>query len=371
VLWIGTYERDYPRGRVLIAGLRELGVTVEERHRPVWERTRHKAGAFLAPARLAGAGARFAAAWASLLAEERRGGAVDLVVAGYPAQPDALPAWAVARARRAPLVMDAMVSLSDTLAGDRGRVGRVAGAALAGVDRAALRAADLVLADTEAGAAFLRARFGVPAARVCVVPVGAEPQRFPPSPPPPGPPRALLYGKLAPLHGLETVLAAARAPGVPPLRLIGDGQLGPWLAEELRRERPPGLEHVPWVPYERLGAEVAAAAICLGIFGTSAKAARVVPNKVHQAMAAGRPVVTADTAGAREVLTDGRDALLVPAGDAGALAAALRRLGGDPALRLRLGEAARRRYLEVGAPAAVAGRLLDALAAAFGSRFAR
>ncbi|MDX6646335.1 MAG: hypothetical protein QOK40_2062 [Miltoncostaeaceae bacterium] len=344
---------------------------MRERHRPVWERTRHKAGAFLAPGRLAASGARFAGAWAGLLAEERRGGAVDLVVAGYPAQPDALPAWAVARARRAPLLVDAMVSLSDTLAGDRGRAGRLAGAALAGLDRTALRAADLVMADTEAGAEFLHTRFGVPAARICVVPVGAEPGRFPPAPPPAGPPRALFYGKLAPLHGLETVLAAARMRGVPPLRLIGEGQLGPWLAEELRRSPPPGIEHVPWVPYERLGGEVAAAAICLGAFGTSAKAARVIPNKVHQAMAAARPVVTADTPAARELLADGRDALLVPAGDPDALAAALRRLGSDPELRLRLGEAARRRYLEVGAPAAVAARLLDGLAAAFGSRFQR
>jgi len=356
---------------VLIAGLRELGVLVEERHRPVWERTRHKAGGFLAPRRLAAAGARFAGAWAGLLAEERRRGPVDLVVAGYPAQPDALPAWAVARARRAPLLVDAMVSLSDTLAGDRGRAGRAAGAALAGLDRAALRAADLVMADTRAGADFLRTRFGVPGGRLCVVPVGAEPERFPPSPQPSGPPTALFYGKLQPLHGLDTVVAAARMPGVPPVRLIGEGQLDAWLAEELRREPPPPIEHVKWVPYERLGAEVAAAAICLGVFGTGAKAARVVPNKVHQAMAGARPVVTADTPAARELLADGRDALLVRPGDPGALAAALRRLAADRELRERLGAAARRRFLEAGAPAAVAGRLLEALSARFGGGWRR
>ena len=65
----------------------------------------------------------------------------------------------------------------------------------------------------------------------------------------------------------------------------------------------------------------------------------MVPNKVWQAMAAGRPVVTADTPAVREVLEDGRTALLVPAGDPDALAEALARLAGDAALRARLGEA--------------------------------
>ena len=91
------------------------------------------------------------------------------------------------------------------------------------------------------------------------------------------------------------------------------------------------------MPYASLGVEVGRAAICLGIFGDSAKAARVVPNKVWQAMAAGRPVVTADTPAVREVLEDGRSALLVPAGDPDGLAAALTRLAADAALRERLG----------------------------------
>jgi glycosyltransferase involved in cell wall biosynthesis len=363
VLWLGTYERDYPRARILIAGLREIGVEVVECHRPLWERTRHKAGAFLSPARLARTGGQFAAAWAGLLAEQRRLGPVDAIVAGYPAQPDVLPAWVVARSRRVPLVVDALISLSDTLAGDRARVGGAAAAVLRTLDRQTLRRGQLVIADTEASASALAASFGLVPQRVAVVPVGAEPDLFAPASEPGGEPHALFYGKLSPLHGLETVLAAARARGSPPVRMIGDGQLGPWLAAELARDRPPGLTHEPWVAYERLGAELAASAICLGIFGTSEKAARVVPNKVYQAMAVGRPIVTADTPAAREVLTPERDALLVPAGDAAALAAALARLAGDSALRARLGGAARERFLEMGTPAAVARPLHAALAA--------
>ena len=361
-MWLGTYERAYPRARVLIEGLRELGVEVVERHRPVWERSRHKAGGgFLRPGAILASGARFAGAWVALTPGAVRERPVDAIVAGYPAQPDAVPAWMIARARRVPLVVDMMISLWDTLAGDRAIAGRGAAAVLAGVDRVSLRAADLVLADTAAGADWLAARFGVDRARIAVVPVGAEPARFPPTPPAPGPPRARFYGKLAPLHGVASVLEAARAPGAPPVRLIGEGQLGAWLEAELARDRPPGLTWERWVPYEDLGAEVAASAICLGVFGTSAKAARVVPNKVWQALAARRAVVTADTPGVREVLRDGESALLVPPGDGGALGAALARLAADEALRERLADAGHEVYRRLGAPAPAASALLRAL----------
>ena len=355
VEWVGTYERAYPRTRVLVEGLRAHGVGVTERHRPVWERTRHKAGGFLAPTRLGRAAGAWLGAWGGIaMAEARAAGPVDAVVAGYPAQPDALPARMVAAARRAPLVVDMMVSLADTLGDDRGRAGPVGSRALAAVDRLALGVADLVLADTRANAEFLGERFGVAAGRMMVLPVGAEPGAFPCTPLPAGPCHALWYGKLSPMHGLDVVLDAARIPGTPAIRLIGEGQLDAWLAGELRREPPAALRHVPWVPYGSLGREVSASGIVLGIFGRSAKAARVVPNKVFQAMAAGRPIITADTPGIREVLTHGRDAVLVPPGEPAALAAALIALAADPAARRALGAAARRRYEEIGTPEAVA-----------------
>lgn len=361
-MWLGTYESDYPRTRVLQTGLRELGVEVVECHRPVWELTRHKAGSFLAPSRLPATALRYATAWGGVARDQRRAGRVDAIVAGYPAQLDVPFAAACARARRVPLVVDAMISLSDTLAGDRQRVSGLSGAALRRLDRFAVRRSDLLLTDTESHARYFNSRFAADPERTGVVPVGAEPKLFRPTPVPEDEPHALFYGKLSPLHGLETVLAAARLPGVPPLRLIGDGQLRPWLEAELDRDRPPGLEHLSWVPYERLGEELAAASICLGIFGASAKAKRVAPNKVFQAMAAGRPIVTADTPGVREVLSDGENAILVPAADPAALAAAMSRLAGDPGLRSRLGAAARERFQEVGAPRAVASRFLDRLA---------
>ena len=68
-----------------------------------------------------------------------------------------------------------------------------------------------------------------------------------------------------------------------------------------------------------------------------------VPNVVIEAMASGLAVVTTDCGGVREAVRDGVDGLVVPVRDAGVLARALERLARDPALRRRMGEAARSR----------------------------
>lgn len=63
------------------------------------------------------------------------------------------------------------------------------------------------------------------------------------------------------------------------------------------------------------------------------------PLVVLEALTARTPLVATSVRGVRELLTDGRDSLLVPAGDAKALAAALRRVLEDDALAARLVEA--------------------------------
>ena len=82
-----------------------------------------------------------------------------------------------------------------------------------------------------------------------------------------------------------------------------------------------------------------------------------------EAMALGRPVVATGRGGSGEYLRDGENALLHPAGDAAALAAAVARLAADPALRARLregGAATARRYTEDEFNAAVAAEVTAA-----------
>jgi glycosyltransferase involved in cell wall biosynthesis len=70
------------------------------------------------------------------------------------------------------------------------------------------------------------------------------------------------------------------------------------------------------------------------------------PRTLLEAAAAGRPVVTTDAVGCRELVRDGQEGILVPPRDVAAAARALGELAGDPARRARLGAAAHARVLE-------------------------
>jgi glycosyltransferase involved in cell wall biosynthesis len=332
----------------VISCLRRAGVEVVERHVGVWEQGRRNWAAGI------GTGARLAAAEVRLLAR-RQHNRFDAVVVGYPGHFDLPAAKHAARGR--PVVFNPLVSLHETLVEDRGRFapGSAAARALRAIDRAALRAADLVVADTGENARHLATLADLPPDRVATCFVGAEERLFMPARRRAERFHALFVGKLIPLHGLETILAAAQSAPDLSFRLVGSGQLDPLLAR-----RPPNVEWIDWVAYERLPAELSAAGCALGIFGTSPKAARVIPNKAFQALACGVPLVTADTPAARELLRNGVSALLVPAGDPTALAAAVRRLAADPGLADRIGGGGLEAYRER-ASEAVLGRRWRAL----------
>jgi glycosyltransferase involved in cell wall biosynthesis len=368
IAYLGTYDPGYARNRVLIDGLRAAGAEVLEYAAPLdTALTATQMTTAVGAGKLAGELAR---AHLSRRARHRRGVSFDVVVVGYPGHLLVPFAWAVARYRQAVLVFDPLVSLFDTFAGDRALL---AGDSPAGyltnvVDRVSFSLPDVVLADTQAQADYYDAVLGVPAAKLAVVPVGALPlpgaSGAAREPAPGEPLRVVQYGRWSPLHGLATVLEAAAELRDEPFRfeLIGDGQLASWLADEVRRRRLDTVDLTEALPVWRLRSRIVASDICLGVFGTSDKAARVVPNKVYDALAAGRPLVTEDSPAARELLHDGHDALLVPAGDGPALAAALRRLRTRDE-RARMGAAAIELYRRRCTPEAVAATLLAALEA--------
>ena len=80
-------------------------------------------------------------------------------------------------------------------------------------------------------------------------------------------------------------------------------------------------------------------------------------KSVIEAMAHGLPIITTNIGGSPDLLTP-ETGILIPPGDSAALADAMHRLASDPALRKRMGQAARARYLKLFAPDAVLSMLV-------------
>jgi glycosyltransferase involved in cell wall biosynthesis len=323
VLLFGTYDvRAHPRVATLAEGLRAHGVDVDECNAPLGLDTASRVRMLARPWLVGGLLIRLLRRWLALARATRRTARPDAVLVGY------LGHFDVHLARllfpRTPIVLDHLVGAADT-ARDRRLAGGPRLFALRLIDAAALRAADVIVVDTEEHRDLLTAR---QRARALVVPVGAPGAWFgTPEPRPDGPLRVVFFGLYTPLQGTPTIGAALGALAAEPIEvtMIGTGQ------DEARTkaaaEGNPRVRWLDWVPAEELPGVVRSADVCLGIFGVGAKALRVVPNKVFQGAAAGCAIVTSDTAPQRRVL--GAAAVLVPPGDPNALAAALRALAVD------------------------------------------
>jgi glycosyltransferase involved in cell wall biosynthesis len=362
ILAFGTYDvRVHPRVGVLIEGLRANGDEVVEVNVPLGLDTASRVAMLRQPWRLPAGAVRLARCWALLAVRGRRAyrrQPPDVVLVGYLGHFDVQLARLLFRGST--IVLDHLVFAADTAA-DRGESGSVKMRLLNALDRRALRSADVIVVDSPEHAAL------VPAVDVAmVVPVGAPTAWFDAGSAvgPRADPdvlRVVFFGLFSPLQGTPTIGRAlgllADTPQVHVL-MIGNGQD---LAETRRRAEPnSAVRWIDWVPSADLPAVIAEHDVCLGIFGVGPKALRVVPNKVYQGAAAGCAVITSDTWPQRDALGDA--AVLIPPGDAGALAEALRALAKDPPALAGLRAAARDRARERFAPAVVVTGLRARLA---------
>lgn len=91
------------------------------------------------------------------------------------------------------------------------------------------------------------------------------------------------------------------------------------------------------------------------------------PNSIIEAMAHGRPIIATAVGGIPDMI-DESCGLLVPPGDVDALAEAMLKLARNPALRQRMGAAARQRYLKLFSPEAVLPVVLETYERVFATR---
>lgn len=345
VCYFGTYERDYPRNKVVIEALRRVEVSVVECHLPLWERTRHKTGKFFTPQSLFLLTAKFLWGYIKLIRSYlKRARDLQIVMVGYIGQFDLLIAKLLIKlGRRRSLIFNPLVSLYDTLVDDRGLFapGSLVADFLFALDRWAFRLADRIVLDTDAHIDYISKKFGIDRAKFVRLFVGADEEVFPPgSVREEATPFVVLFvGKFIPLHGIPHIITAAKLLEEERdihFEIVGSGQLYDQIMELCRRLEVKNISFTEWIPYEKLAEKMAQAHVCLGIFGEGGKARRVIPNKVFQGLATGMPVITGDSPASRELLRHSQSAILVPMADPEALAQAIRTLKEDPDLRERI-----------------------------------
>jgi glycosyltransferase involved in cell wall biosynthesis len=187
-------------------------------------------------------------------------------------------------------------------------------------------------------------RNGFPSARIDSVPTGVDAKRYRP-----GDRRAaraaLKLPQDAKLVGIVATLRSWKGhrfliealPDNAHLAIVGDGPMRQTLEDLVSQKQL--RSRVSFVGNQK---DVVPWLHALDVFALPSYANEGVPQALAQAMLAGLPCVTTNVGGIGELARHEETALVVPAEDAAALGAALRRLLGDETLRKNLGAAARR-----------------------------
>ena len=243
-------------------------------------------------------------------------------------------------------IVDAYISIWDSLVRDRagsparGWQSRV----LKSIEARSLKIAALVLVDTQANRELMSEEFGLKTSQVRSLPLAIDESHFVDledyvSRAPSYRLRILFVGTLIPLHGVPTLLDAIRELLPDPrfeFRIIGNGQMG-GLVKEFESECQAGAITwiSEWCSLDQIASEIAAADICLGVFGGENKAARVLPFKVYMYLAAGRAVISQSKLSTPEGVPFPPIEAVQPI-DAKGLVEAIRRLANDSSKRERL-----------------------------------
>lgn len=372
ITYYGTYRKgpEYSRTENTLLALEQAGYRVSECNYNLWKtRNSRRAAAMGGWLKLL-----LSNCWAQLvlfLKYISHGRESDIIFVGTACYLDVIPAYILSKLCSSELIFDSFYSLYDTIIMDRKLydANGIIAKFIWQYEKYIYKLPDLIFVDTSENAEYLREEYDVKQ-RV---------EAFPP-----GVPSLFLenlssskerrqgsensyicvfYGSFVPLQGADVIVRAAKLlenHRSIVFRMIGDGQekvkcmdiAGPTAAN---------IEFLPWMSVEELALQVEEADVCLGIFGDTGKAERVVPYKVYSYMAAGKPIITQKSPAIQAVLNNGESVLVTERHSAESLAESILCLSGNPALAERLGRGSYCAYLETSTTDSIASMLMNSI----------
>lgn len=296
IIWWGRSDPDYSRNRILRTELKQLGYNIQD---------------FYPSISILGC----------VQAKLNKLPDAHLVWVPCFRQKDVLAASCWAKSQNIPLVFDPLISAFDKQVFEREKfqVDDIKSDRLLEKERKQFCSADIVVADTFLHANFFQEVLKVSEDKIKVIPVGAEESIFKPCDENEVAPKkfsVLFYGSYIPLQGVDVIVKAALLARNVDIKwtFVGDGPLKKTCVELAGESE--NIEFLDWMPYEKLPEKICAADVLLGVFGTTPKAGRVIPNKVYQALACNKPVITQKSlAYPQGFSNDGTGFVQIPASD--------------------------------------------------------
>jgi glycosyltransferase involved in cell wall biosynthesis len=353
VCYFGTYRATYPRNRLNIERLRMNEVEVVECHAGLWkgleDREQVAGGGWLKP----GFWLRAILAYLRLIWRYLHVGRYDVLIVGYPGQPDIPLARLLSWLRRKPLVYDVMMSIY-LIAQERGleQSSSFSVRLIRSVERLACRLPDLLIIDTSEYARWYQDNYGIRSEKIRLLPLGADDRLFKP--------RdchekddsiflCLYYGTFIRNHAPGVIVEAAHLlAGDPTIRfeMIGQGPEREKTATLANSYGLANLTFIDWMEVNELVERVACADVLLGTFGVTPQALMTMQHKIHEGLAMAKPIINGESPVMSSTLQHGETIYLCERQSPRALADAILTLRDDQQLRARLAQQGYKFYQE-------------------------
>lgn len=333
VCYFGIYDSKYSRNRIIIRGLRENGVKVYE-----------------CRTNLKGFNKFY-----DLTKKYKHILDHDYVIVGFPGQ---TVMWLIKILTRKKIIFDCFTSLYDSMVQDRQSVKRFSSKALYYflLDWFAIKMADKIIVDTKEHLKYLSKTFKTKNKPIIRVLVGAEERNY----------SELsnkkfivhFHGSYIPLQGVEYIMNTVR---LLEKENVLFNIVGTKINKKFQGLNFHNVNFFNDLSFEDLNKKIRLADVCLGIFGNTQKAYRVIPNKVYEAIAWGKPVITANTPAIQEVFKDKESILLCDNNKQDDLVDKIIQLQQDDGLKKKISQNAYKIFLKKLTPKKVVQELVNNL----------
>ena len=302
IIFFGTYQNShlYSRNQEIQRAYKNIGYDVTELQ-PLSNLKRSSNPAITSLYRVFIQILRQLLGWISLLRHIRKIRQHKLFLIPYPAHLDILLLKLCLLGKEHFIIMDAFLGLYDTIVEDRKLIRKqnLLAKLVKSYEKFALSLSHKILIDTEQQAEMLCNNYQISKSKLFSVPVGIDESVWYPRPYPESNDefRVVFWGTFIPLHGIETIIKAAKLLETKSkkikFRLVGTGQTASEIKHLLAQYKLTNLQWIDHLISHTELVEIVTNSHCvLGIFGSSNKADNVIPYKIYQALALNRPVVT-------------------------------------------------------------------------------